>query len=205
MSANKYNIVETFSSIQGEGFHAGTPAFFIRTFGCNLACKFGDGFKCDEPKHTMAALKKQYTVEELTEMAVNSGMKHVVITGGEPSMQDMNFLILSLIAKGIYVQVETNGFHLSNISTANWITYSPKKAFSSNAPELTAGFNEVKVLGSAFRLPHPDSFPGEHKYLQPIAGEQIWDEDNVMACVAFVLKHPEWKLSLQTHKLLGLD
>jgi organic radical activating enzyme len=141
-----YKIVEVFRSVQSEGTHAGTPATFIRFFGCNLACKFG-AYECDEPLHTEKDNMTEVSLDDLLETA-SKGPKHVVITGGEPSMYDLNQLLGALRKAGHYVQVETNGLNIDNIRSANFITYSPKFQWSDNAPVLQSGFHELKLLAS---------------------------------------------------------
>ena len=195
-------IVEIFQSIQSEGTHAGTPATFVRLYGCNLQCDFGQGFVCDEPLHTMPE-----HVVEMSEMEILQnckGINHVVITGGEPSINDLNPLITLLKSRGYYVQVETNGHNFQNIKAANWITYSPKFMFADNAPRPSYGFQELKLLGSPDVVPDVKYWESvKVKYLQPIGFEDGWDLLNVKWCADFCVKNPGWKLSLQTHKVYG--
>jgi organic radical activating enzyme len=198
-----YKVVETFRSIQSEGFHAGTPALFIRLFGCNLDCKFGL-WKCDEPLHKEVDTVTQYSIYELLELAEASEMKHIVITGGEPSMHDLTKLISKLRKQGHYVQIETNGLNLSNIHNANYITYSPKMTWADNAPELKSGFHELKLLASPEYVPNIDKWAlVKRKYIQPIADGDKINIGNVRWCAKWVTNHPTWKLSLQTHKWYG--
>ncbi len=197
-------VVETFKSIQSEGTHAGTPATFIRLYGCNLQCNFGQGFVCDEPLHAMP--NKIRTMMEVEVLAECKGIQHVVITGGEPSMNDLNALIVLLKERGHYVQVETNGLNLNNIKEANWITYSPKFDYAENAPKPSYGFQELKLLASENVVPDIEYWHSvKHKYVQPIGLEDGWDMVNVRWCHDFVVEHPGWKLSLQTHKLYGAE
>ena len=197
-------IVETFKSIQSEGTHAGTRATFIRLYGCNLQCNFGQGFVCDEPLHTMP--NKVRTMTEVEVLSVCKGIHHVVITGGEPSMNDLNPLILLLKGRGHYVQVETNGLNFQNIKSADWITYSPKFAFADDAPKPSYGFQELKLLASENVVPDIEYWHSvKNKYIQPIGLEDGWDMVNVRWCHDFVVEHSGWKLSLQTHKLYGAE
>lgn len=199
-----FRIVEVFKSIQSEGTHAGKAATFIRFYGCNLACDFGDGFVCDEPLHT---IPEEVMVMDIDEILLNCiGIRHIVITGGEPSLQNLSELIKALQTKGHYVQVETNGYSLDNIKAANWITYSPKLSFSNKAPILSYGFQEVKLLASKSHKPDTRYWNSVIiKYVQPIALGDKWDMDNVRWCHDFVVNNPDWKLSLQTHKIYGAD
>ena len=199
-----YKIVETFYSIQGEGKYAGTAAFFIRFYKCNLKCNFGGGFVCDDEAHTNKDLVKTYSIKELVEAVASSGTNHVVLTGGEVSLHDVNPLIAALnLSLNVTVQVETNGFNLENVRLADYITYSPKAAFDKDAPRPSTGFHELKLLAG---VDNPvDVFAWMHikrKYVQPIGNEHTWDMDNVRYCIEFVKANPEWKLSLQTHKAM---
>lgn len=196
-----FKIVERFKSIQSEGTHAGTPASFIRFYGCNLACKFGT-FECDEGLHTNKQAITMYSIQDLVDYC--KGIKHVVITGGEPSLNDLTELIDELQEENHYVQVETNGANLNHINNANFITYSPKRTWDDNAPKLFYGFNELKLLGSKAYPPDVEAWASvKNKYIQPIGYEDGWNLDNVRWCANFVVDNPEWKLSLQTHKIYG--
>jgi len=200
-----YNIVETFYSIQGEGKFAGTAAYFIRFFGCNLACNFGNGFVCDDKAHSNKKLVIPYTADELVTKVKLAGAKHVVLTGGEISLGNVNPLIKALQEAGMFVQVETNGNNYDAIKSADYITYSPKGAFDKNAPEMKAGFHELKLLAGVNNPVDIEKWATvKTKYVQPIGNEHSWDMDNVNYCIEFVKEHPEWKLSLQTHKVMGV-
>ncbi len=106
-----HQVVEHFHSIQSEGYHAGRSAYFIRLYGCNLKCDFGNGMLCDEPLHTKPDEITSYTTANLADLAKGD---FVVITGGEPSLNNINPLIKALQEKGIYVAVETNGYNYDN-------------------------------------------------------------------------------------------
>ena len=200
-----FKVVEMFIGIQSEGKHAGTPATFIRLFGCNLNCQFTDKLKCDEPLHKNAACGIAYTMEQLTELCDKWDIPHIVITGGEPSLQDLNPLFIRLKEMGFYVQVETNGENLGNIKEATWITYSPKFMFDGKAKMHQLGFSELKLLASPQNVPDKDywKYVRVPKYIQPIGLENEWDMENVKWCADWVMKNSGWKLSLQTHKIYG--
>ena len=200
-----YNIVEIFYSIQGEGKFTGTPAIFIRFFGCNLKCDFGNGFVCDDKAHSDKSKRTIYSLEELLRVVNEVPTKHVVITGGEPSLQDLNELITALQKDGNFVQVETNGTCFENIATADYITYSPKFAFEAKAPKMKFGFNELKLLAGVDNPVNTAEWASvKNKYVQPIGNEHEWDIDNVNYCIELVKNNPAWKLSLQTHKAIGV-
>ena len=197
-------IVEKFKSIQTEGKHAGTPATFIRLFGCNLQCDFGDGLYCDESKHEDKSFIVKHT--EMETIKYCEGIRHVVITGGEPSLQDLNEFILELQNRGHYVQIETNGTNIDNIKSADWITYSPKHLWDDKAPRLGSRFHELKLLASEKNPPNVEEWHSvKNKYIQPIGLADGWDMNNVKWCAEWLLHNRGWKLSLQTHKIIGLE
>ncbi len=201
-----YKIVESFYSIQGEGTHAGKAATFIRFYGCNLTCDFGNGMVCDDLAHSNKDLIKEFTIEEIVSM-VPSQCKHVVLTGGEVSLHDVNPLIDAFHRSGKYVQVETNGHNIENIKNADFVTYSPKSAFSDSAPDpvLTYQYSELKLLAGLYNPVDVDKWAKvQIKYLQPIGTEHGIDRDNTEYCVAFVKGNPDWRLSLQIHKWLNI-
>ncbi len=197
-----FRVVELFKSIQSEGTHSGTPATFIRLFGCNLACKFGEGKACDEHLHEDSSSIQKMALFELVHYC--GDIEHVVITGGEPSLHDINDLIVELRKAGHYVQVETNGFNISNIVEANFITYSPKLNWDESAAYLKEGFQELKLLANSTNVPDEAKWQNiKTKYIQPIGNSNSWDLDAVKWCADWVISHPDWKLSLQTHKIYG--
>lgn len=191
-----YKIVETFISIQGEGSLQGTNVLFIRTFGCNLSCDF-----CDEPKHVDKSLIKEYSTDDLVKMAKEAQTGWVCLTGGEPSMQDMNPLIEALQYNGIKVQVETNGLNYDNISLADIKTCAPK---GEHVPE--GEWTELKIL-IPVQLPmlqealHTDS----RVYVQPVNYEHEVNRGNLEHCLEIIDVYPQLGLSVQLHKLLGVE
>ena len=197
-----YNIVETFHSIQSEGKNAGRGAFFIRFYGCNLACDFGNGMKCDEPKHVKKDQITEMNAAELVELSKGKGL--VVITGGEPSLNNINPLIEALQRGGCEVAVETNGYNYRNIKSADWVTWSPKYMFDKSAPR-TQGYDEIKLLAGINNPIKPKDWSCTYLYVQPIADGNTPDVFNTTYCVDFVKANPKWRLSIQMHKYLGLE
>lgn len=189
-------VVDIFYSIQGEGSQVGVPCIFIRLYGCNLTCPF-----CDEFLH-----KGEY--EELDFESVLHRIKvypsmHVVITGGEPSIYNLHGFIEFLQAYMYSVAVETNGYNFSNISNANWITYSPKH-WDSIAKH---GYDEIKFVVAE---DSPVEKILEFKSYKPIFIQPQNDSDkpnmkNVRFCLEFVKAHPQFILSVQLHKFLGVE
>ena len=189
-------IVDIFYSIQGEGAHVGVPSIFIRLHGCNLSCPF-----CDELLH-----KGDY--EELSFDAVLERIKaypsmQVIITGGEPSIYNLNGFIEFLQAYMYSVSVETNGYDFSNIATANWVTYSPKdwKKIANH------GYDEVKfIVGVDSDIEKILEFKSYKPiYIQPKNEINTPNKANLEFCIEFVKSHPQFILSVQLHKFLGVD
>ncbi len=191
-----YKIANIFSSIQGEGSFIGEAFSFVRFHGCDLVCHF-----CDDESHKGSY--ESLSESEILTRLQNYKTKKVVITGGEPTMQNLNELIRFLQDAGYFVAVETNGLNLANVKNADWITYSPKNLDAI----LSDGFSEIKFLvDSKTDFSVLESYKTDKpKYLQPInCGEKV-DGENMRRCVELVCEHPDFKLSPQLHKYLGVE
>ena len=189
-------VVEIFYSIQGEGTQVGVPSIFIRLYGCNLACTF-----CDEILH-----KGEYAelaFDEVLERIKAYPSKHVIITGGEPSLYDLNVFIEFLQAHMYSVAVETNGYNFSNITNANWVTYSPKNW--NNIEKY--GYDEIKfVVGVESNVKKILEFKSYKPiFIQPQNEMDRPNKENLNYCIAFVKEHPQFILSVQLHKFLGVE
>ena len=149
-------INEIFYSLQGEGYHTGTPAVFIRFSGCNLKCSF-----CDTQHEAGTLMTDDEIIAEVSKYPAVT----VILTGGEPSLWIDDALIDRLHEAGKYVCIETNGTRPLPESV-DWVTCSPKQ--------------------------------GEHFFLQPCSC------NNTALTVDCVMRHPKWRLSLQTHKLIDI-
>ncbi len=176
-------INEVFYSLQGEGFHVGTPALFIRFSGCNLKCAF-----CDT-SHEMGTWMSD---EELVEMAAQCPARMVILTGGEPSLWIDAELVRCLHEVGKYVCIETNGTHPLP-DALDWVTCSPKEA-----PVVLERIDEVKVVFTGKDVEPFAALPAKHYFLQPCSCR------NTQEVVDYILAHPHWRLSLQTHKLIDI-
>ena len=188
---------EIFFSLQGEGFHTGTPAVFIRLSGCNLRCPF-----CDTDFEAYREMTEDEICSEVRNVSGGMGA-FVVITGGEPSLQLTDTLIDRLHEDGCYVAVETNGTHCLP-DNVDWVTLSPKSDFVSEkaAVPVVSDVDEVKLVYTgqdveAWRL----RTHALHYFLQPC---EQGGKMNTDATVAYILQHPWWRLSLQTHKMIGI-
>jgi len=208
-----YTVKEIFYTLQGEGYHAGRPAVFCRFTGCNLwtgrehdresaICRFcdtdfvgtgPDGGKFASP----AALADR--IASLWPAAENR--RYVVCTGGEPLLQLDEPLVEALHARGFEVAVETNGTQPAPRGL-DWVCVSPKGAAPLrlvNGDELKLVFPQVETEAQPVRF---EGLAFRYFSLQPMDGPAL--QDNTRRAVEYCLAHPRWRLSLQTHKLLGL-
>lgn len=188
-------VVETFHSVQGEGAWAGTNAFFIRLAGCDVACPW-----CDTKHSWNPHRHPQCRLSDLIADAKAANPAIVVITGGEPLMHDLTALSLGLKAAGLQVHLETSGAHPLS-GSFDWVTFSPKLSkppHDSIYPQV----DELKVV-----VVNPSDLEwAEHqaakipvnalRFLQP-----EWGTAASHALIfEYVLRHPTWRISLQTHK-----
>ena len=192
---------EIFHSLQGEGYHSGTPAVFVRLSGCNLRCPFCDtqhagGTEMSEPE-IVAAVKSLCPV-------LRSPL--VVVTGGEPALQLTASLVEALHAVGDRVAVETNGT-LPLPGNVDWVTLSPKSLWLGEeaAPVLTRA-DELKVLFDGEHNPSAyDHIDAAHRFLQPMdTGDPARNAALMHQAADYCLGHPQWRLSLQIHKILNI-
>jgi 7-carboxy-7-deazaguanine synthase len=195
----EYPVMEHFYTIQGEGYHTGKAAYFIRTGGCDVKCWWCDvKDSWDAEKHPLIA------VGDLVEAARSSGAPFVVITGGEPLMHDLEPLSLALKNAGMLVHIETSGS--SPVSGhLDWVTLSPKR-FKKPVDEIYACVDELKVVV----LTNKDLVWAEQEAAKCRKGTILllqpeWDTPESMPLIVdYVKNHPGWAISLQTHKFLGV-
>lgn len=187
---------EIFYSLQGEGFHTGTAAVFVRLSGCNLRCPFCD---TDHQQGT------EMTEEDIVEAVSKHPARLVVVTGGEPSLFLTESLVERLHNAGRYVAVETNGTHPLP-SNVDWITLSPKDAFVENAAPAISRCNEIKVVFDGRDIPDYSHIDTQHRFLQPCdTGDCERNASIIEGAISYILSHPEWRLSLQTHKIINIQ
>ncbi len=193
-------VVETFHSLQGEGLHSGRSAFFLRLAGCDVGCPW-----CDTKHSWPEAAHPQLSVEDLAveaRRAADQGAAFVVITGGEPLQHDLGPLCGAL-GEVAPLHLETSGVHPLS-GRFDWITLSPKP-HRPPRPELLARCDELKVVVGeegdlAFAETMAAACGAPHVLLQP-----AWDNPRGLAlAIAYVQSHPAWRLSLQSHKWLGV-
>lgn len=208
-----YSVKEMFYTLQGEGAQAGRPAVFLRFAGCNLWSGREEdraGAVCDFCDTEFVGIDGEgggkFTTPAALAQAVTAlwpdpgqGKPYVVCTGGEPLLQLDPSLIEALHAAGFEIAVETNGT-IAAPDGIDWICVSPKAA----APLRQTSGHELKLVYPQ-RLAMPERFEAlafQHFFLQPMDGPRA--AENTAAAVACCLARPQWRLSLQTHKLLGI-
>lgn len=188
---------EIFYSLQGEGYWTGCPSVFVRFSGCNLKCSF-----CDTKHESFTEMSADDIVKAVRQYPA----RRVVLTGGEPTLQMTSELLDKLRAGGCFIQIETNGtvaLPRDMLERIDWITLSPK-----NAPVRIGRFDELKVVYQAQDMSVYDSLAAmkpKAMSLQPCDyGQKALNQANLKATIDYVLAHPEWRLSLQTHKMTGI-
>lgn len=191
-------INEIFYSLQGEGAFTGVPAVFIRMAGCNLNCAF-----CDTEHERFTEMSERAIVREVDKYPA----RHVVITGGEPTLQLTASLVEALQDGDRLVQIETNGTRaLSDGCEPDWITCSPKMAFCKGAKLKIDHIDELKVVfdGNTDMSVY-DDIEAEEYCLQPCdTGDAIRNSELLVRAIEYCKKHPFWRLSLQMHKIVNI-
>ena len=212
-----YSVKEIYFTLQGEGVQTGRPAVFLRFTGCNLwsgreadrakaVCRFCDtdfvgtdgagGGKFATPEALAAAVRERWPG------TAGGAVPYVVCTGGEPLLQLDRGAIDALHDAGFESGVETNGT-LEAPDGIDWLCVSPK----GDAPVVSTSVDELKlVFPQAEAAAQPENFADmrfRHFFLQPLDDESR--ERNTQQAIRYCLEHPRWRLSLQTHKFLGID
>lgn len=193
----EYPIMEHFYTIQGEGAHAGRASYFIRTAGCDVNCWW-----CDVKDSWEEEGHPKLTVGELVDAARESGAPFVVITGGEPLLHDLLPLTLGLKSSGLKVHIETSGS--SPLSgQLDWITLSPKR-FKKPTSEVFDYVDELKVVVLTKKdLKWAEENAAKCPESTKLLLQPEWETPkSVDLIVEYVKEHPEWGISLQTHKFL---
>jgi 7-carboxy-7-deazaguanine synthase len=193
-------IMESFYTLQGEGFHTGRPAWFIRTGGCDVGCSW-----CDVKESWNEAAHPRRSIEQLMRQMARYPVEVVVVTGGEPLMHNLQPLTEALQARGLRTHIETSGAHPLS-GRWDWICFSPKK-FKAPLPEVAAAANELKVIvynrhDFQWAEQHAASVsPSCQLFLQP-----EWSRAATItpAIIDYVKANPRWRISLQTHKYLNI-
>lgn len=193
-------LVEDFYTIQGEGFHTGKPAYFIRLGGCDVGCKW-----CDAKFTWNAVTFPPKPIDQIIDRAKQCSAKAVVITGGEPTLYPLELFTTRLKVEGFDTFIETSGTN-EILGTFDWICLSPKR----QQPPLESSFlraDELKVIVEseddiAWAVECAERVRyGCILYLQP-----EWSRRNEVngLIVEFVKSHPKWNISVQMHKYINI-
>ncbi len=193
-------IMEEFYSLQGEGFYAGRPAYFIRLAGCNIGCVW-----CDVKESWKLEQKQIKSINSIVEKCVTSKTNFVVITGGEPAMYNISYLVDALQKSNMEVAIETSGaYQLS--SQIDWYCFSPKK-FKFPCEEAYKRADELKIIvfnKSDLRWAEKHAEKINNKCILYLQAE--WSKREVITplIIEYAKTNTRWKISLQTHKYLDI-
>lgn len=192
--------MEHFYTLQGEGYYSGQAAYFIRLGGCDVGCVWCDvKDSWDSGKHPLI------NVDKIVEFAAAYPARIAVITGGEPCMHDLSYLSDALHEAGFKVHIETSGAHPLS-GKLDWITLSPKK-FKAPLEDVLEFAHELKIIvynKSDFQWAEEFAQKASKScklYLQP-----EWSKKEIVTplIIEYIQKHPQWQLSLQTHKYINI-
>ena len=193
-------VMEHFYTIQGEGFYAGHAAYFIRLAGCDVGCVW-----CDVKESWTAAEHQLIWIDDLINELLKYPARLVVITGGEPLMYDLSHLTKKLKENGFQINIETSGAYPIS-GSLDWICVSPKK-FKTPLIEVIAKANELKCI-----IFHKSDFEfAEHNRKLASATCKLylqteWSKKDQMTplMVEYAKQHPQWQISVQTHKYMDI-
>jgi len=193
-------IMEHFYTIQGEGKHSGRAAYFVRLAGCDVGCVW-----CDVKESWDAEAHPIMSLENIVEAVTVSKANFCVITGGEPALYDLTKLIEMLHANNIETAIETSGCYELK-GEIGWYCFSPKK-FKAPCDEAYRKANELKVV-----INHPSDFEWAKSHAEKVSKDcklflqPEWSKQErfLPLIIEYVKEHPEWNVSLQTHKYMNI-
>jgi len=193
-------VMEHFYTLQGEGFHQGKAAYFIRLAGCDVGCVW-----CDVKESWDLSKHPLYTTNQLVDFVQQTPARIVVITGGEPLMHNLTKLTAELQESGLQTHIETSGAYPLT-GSLNWICLSPKK-FKAPLPEVVKKADELKVV-----IYHKSDFDWAEKYAAQVSAQcklylqPEWDKaaEVTPLIIDYIKTHPQWQLSLQVHKYINV-
>ena len=197
-TTTQYPVMEMFYSLQGEGYHQGRAAYFIRLAGCDVGCVW-----CDVKESWDASKHPVLSIEEIVTSALAHPGRLAIITGGEPLLYNLDALTTALKKAGFEINMETSGSSPMS-GKWDWVCLSPKK-FKAPLTESIAAASELKVVifnkhDFEWAETYAQQVPASCKlYLQP-----EWDKANEMmpSIIDYVKTHPKWELSAQLHKYI---
>lgn len=196
----KLPLVEDFYTIQGEGYHTGKPAYFIRLGGCDVGCKWCDAKFTWNPKHFPPV-----DTDSIVSRAASYPAQAIVITGGEPFLYPLDYLTEQLHERGLEIFLETSGSHKPS-GTFDWVCLSPKKQ-QPPLPEVYPMANELKVIVEGetdFAWAEENAQKVNSQCMLFLQPEWSVYERMIPAIVEYVKSHPAWNISVQTHKFMHI-
>ncbi|MEN9291620.1 MAG: hypothetical protein RLZZ357_1464 [Bacteroidota bacterium] len=201
MSESKHlPVMEHFYTLQGEGYHSGRAAYFIRLAGCDVGCVW-----CDVKESWTISPEQYLTIDQLLEALSNAAADFVVITGGEPTMHDLTELTSVLKENGFEIAIETAGVHPLK-GHIDWYCFSPKK-FKAPIEEAYSKANELKIV-----IAHPSDFEWAETHAQKVGPncklylQTEWEkQDRLLPLIIdYIKRNKKWKISLQSHKYMQI-
>lgn len=196
----KLPIMEEFYTLQGEGFNTGKAAYFVRVGGCDVGCSW-----CDSKESWNAELFPPLDVDSVVQNAINEHANTVVVTGGEPSLYPLDYFTSKLQSNGILTMVETSGAHKLSGSW-DWICLSPKK-YSPPQSSVYSISNELKVIiQTEADLNWAEQNADLVNKDTPLFLQPEWSvASKLMPLLTdYIMKNPKWRMSLQSHKYMGI-
>lgn len=196
----EYPVMEHFYTLQGEGAYAGQAAYFIRLGGCDVGCVW-----CDVKESWNADAHPKMTVEAIVTVATSFPGRIAVITGGEPSMYDLTPLTQALKIAGFRTHIETSASSPLR-GELDWVTLSPKK-FKAPLPENMRFAHELKiVVFNRSDLKWAEEYAAQVPQDCKLYLQAEWDKKAQVTpmILEYIMEHPQWQLSLQTHKYLNI-
>jgi 7-carboxy-7-deazaguanine synthase len=193
-------VMEHFFTLQGEGYHSGRAAYFIRLAGCDVGCVW-----CDVKESWTISPEQYLTIDQLLEALSNAAADFVVITGGEPTMHDLTDLTSVLKENGFEIAIETAGVHPLK-GHIDWYCFSPKK-FKAPIDEAYSKANELKIV-----IAHPSDFEWAETHAQKVRPncklylQTEWEkQDRLLPLIIdYIKRNKKWKISLQSHKYMQI-
>ena len=193
-------VVEEFYSLQGEGYHTGKAAYFVRVGGCEVGCSF-----CDEMRAWNANKYPKLDVDEIVARTAKVPARAVVVTGGEPMLYNMDYLCSKMHERGISCFLETSGSEPLS-GDWDWICLSPKYGHAPK-PEMLAKADELKVV-----IGCEEDFDWAEENAKKVSKNCLlflqpdWNRCNAIIgrLVQYILDNPKWRMSLQTHKYMQI-
>ena len=193
-------VMEHFFTLQGEGYHSGRAAYFIRLAGCDVGCVW-----CDVKESWTISPSQYLTLDQLLEALSEAATDFVVITGGEPTMHDLTDLTSVLNKNGFEIAIETAGVHPLK-GHIDWYCFSPKK-FKAPIEEAYSKANELKIV-----IAHPSDFEWAETHAQKVGPncklylQTEWEkQDRLLPLIIdYIKRNKKWKISLQSHKYMQI-